>query len=143
MCLFRIPGKQSAIKEYRDKYDRGVSVEFDPICSPATVSSLLKIYLQSLPEPIIPMKNFDDFLEIGSRFKYKQTSDLDPLKNLIEKSLAKINYALLAYLCGFLKKLTEHASETKMDTENFAITFGSNLIRPSEELDMNMIKGHK
>jgi hypothetical protein len=30
-----------------------------------------------------------------------------------------------------------------MDTENLAIAFGSNLIRASEELDMNMIKGHK
>lgn len=140
--LFRIPGKQSSIKEYRDKYDRGASVEFDPTCSPATVSSLLKIYLQSLPEPIIPMKNFDSFLEIGSRFKYQRTSDLDPLKNLIETTLPRINYSLLAYLCVFLKKLTEYAHETKMDTENFAITFGSNLIRASEELDMNMIKGH-
>jgi len=29
-----------------------------------------------------------------------------------------------------------------MDTENLSITFGSNLIRPSEDLDINMIKGY-
>jgi hypothetical protein len=29
-----------------------------------------------------------------------------------------------------------------MDTENFVIVFGSNLIRTSEELDIHMIKGH-
>lgn len=141
--FFRIPGKQSLIKEYRDKYDRGETVEFDSTCSPATVSSLLKIYLQSLPEAVIPMKYFEDFLEIGSRLKYNQTSDLDSLKNMIEKCLPRINYALLAYLCVFLKKLTEYAHETKMDTDNLAITFGSNLIRTADDIDMNMIKGYK
>lgn len=111
--------------------------------SPATLASLLKIYLQSLPEPIIPMKHFDDFLEIGTRFKYNQTSDLDNLKQHVKTSLSKTNYALLAYLCLFLRKLTEYSQETKMDTENLAIAFGSNIIRASEELDMNMIKGHR
>jgi len=89
------------------------------------------------------LKNFDDFLEIGTHFKYNQTNELDNLKQLIETSLSNINYAILAYLCLFLRKLTEYAHETKMDTDNLAIAFGSNLIRSSEELDINMIKGHK
>lgn len=100
------------------------------------------MYLQSLPEPIIPIKHFDEFFEIGSRFKYNQNNDIDALKVLIEKTLSKTNYALLAYLCVFLKKLTVYAHETKMDTDNLALSFGSNLIRTSEELDLNMIKGH-
>jgi SLIT-ROBO Rho GTPase activating protein len=141
--LFRIPGKQSSIKELRDMYDRGVMIELNNSYSPATISSLLKIYLQSLPEPIIPIQYFDEFLEIGSRFKYNQTDSVKRLKLLIDTRLANLNYALLAYLCIFLKKLTEHAHETKMDTDNLAVTFGNNLIRPSEELDLNMIKGHK
>ena len=111
--------------------------------SPASVSSLLKTYLQSLPEPIIPTKSFDDFLEIGSRLKYNQSNDLHRLKQLIENTVPTINYAVLAYLCSFLKKLTDHAHTTKMDTDNLAVVFGSNLIRPEEELDLNMIKGHK
>ncbi|CAF4123854.1 unnamed protein product [Rotaria sp. Silwood2] len=142
LVVIRIPGKQSSIKELRDMYDRGLSIELNNSYSPATISSLLKIYLQSLPEPIIPVKNFDEFFEIGSCFKYNQTNDIDRLKKLIEKTLSSTNYALLAYLCLFLKKLTEHAQETKMDTDNLAVTFGNNLIRTSEELDLNMIKGH-
>ncbi|CAF1960351.1 unnamed protein product [Rotaria magnacalcarata] len=140
--LFRIPGKQSSIKELRDMYDRGLIVELNDTHSPATVSSLLKIYLQSLPEPIIPIKNFDEFFEIGSSFKYNATKDIDRLKILIEKTLSKTNYALLAYICLFLKKLTEHVHETKMDTDNLALTVGNSLIRTSEILDLNMIKGH-
>ncbi|UJR16038.1 hypothetical protein I4U23_002952 [Adineta vaga] len=140
--LFRIPGKQSSIKELRDMYDRGVVIELNNSYSPATISSLLKLYLHSLPEPIIPVKNFDEYFEFGSRFKYNQTNDIDRLKQLIERTLSGINYALLAYLCLFLKKLTNYAHETKMDTDNLAVTFGNNLIRPAEELDLNMIKGH-
>ncbi len=141
--LFRVPGKQSAIKELRDMYDRGLPVELKTCYSPATISSLLKIYLQSLPEPIIPAQYFDDFLEIGSRFKYNQTNDLNRLKQLIESNLSTINHATLAYLCLFLKNLTNHVEITKMDTDNLAVVFGNNLIRPSEELDLNMIKGHR
>ncbi len=131
------------IRELRDRYDRCQIVELDSSHSPSTITSLLKMYLQSLPEPIVPMKHFDDFLEIGSRLKYNQTSDLENLKHLIESKLSNINYALLAYLCLFIRKLTQYAEETKMDTENFAIAFGSNLIRASEELDIHMIKGHR
>nr|ACF75482.1 rho GTPase activating protein [Adineta vaga] len=127
--LFRIPGKQSSIKELRDMYDRGVAIELNNSYSPATISSLLKLYLHSLPEPIIPVKNFDEYFEFGSRFKYNQTNDIDRLKQLIERTLSGINYALLAYLCLFLKKLTHYAHETKMDTDNLAVTFGNNLIR--------------
>ena len=124
-------------------YDRGLIVDLNNSHSPATISSLLKIYLHSLPEPIIPIKNFDEFFELGSRLKYNQTNDIDRLKQSIERTLSSINYAVLAYLCLFLKKLTQHVHETKMDTDNLAVTFGNNLIRPSEELDLNMIKGHK
>ena len=80
--LLRVPGKQSAIKELRDMYDRGLPVELKTCYSPATISSILKIYLQSLPEPIIPAKNFDDFLEIGSRFKYNQTNEFKSIKTI-------------------------------------------------------------
>ncbi len=61
----------------------------------------------------------------------------------MEINLSKINYAVLAYLCLFLKKLTDHVQITKMDTDNLAVVFGNNLIRPPEELDLNMIRGHK
>ncbi len=75
--------------------------------------------------------------------KYNQTNDLNRLKQLIEMNLSNINYAILAYLCIFLKKITDHVHITKMDTDNIAVVFGNNLIRPPEELDLNMIKGHK
>lgn len=124
-------------------YDRGLAIEFKSIHSPATISSLLKTYLQSLPEPIIPTKYFDEFLEIGSLLKYNQNNELNRLKQLIDMNLSNINYAILAYLCFFLKKLTDHVQVTKMDTDNLAVVFGNNLIRPAEELDLNMLKGHK
>jgi hypothetical protein len=61
----------------------------------------------------------------------------------MEINLSKINHAVLAYLCLFLRKLTDHVHITKMDTDNLAVVFGNNLIRPVEELDLNVIKGHK
>lgn len=136
-----VPGKQSHVRELRDKYDRCQLVDLNNSHSPATIASLLKIYLQSLPEPVIPMKYFDDFLEIGTRLKYDSTKELENLKNYAKSSLPKINFQVLAYLCLFLRKLTAYAQETKMDTENLSIAFGSNLIRASDDLDMNMIKG--
>jgi hypothetical protein len=133
-------------------YDRGLAVDLHASYSPATISSLLKMYLQALPESIIPTQYFDDYLEIGSRLKYQdndatrfkyQGNDMNRLKHLIETTLVPMNYAVLAYLCSFLRKITEHAEHTKMDTENLAVVFGSNLIRPVNALDLNMIRGHK
>lgn len=89
------------------------------------------------------MNFFDEFLQIGSKLKYNENDDLDRLKHLIEHSLNEIHYAVLSYLCQFLKKLTEFEHRTKMDTENLALTFGNNLIRSNEESDLNLIKGHK
>ena len=143
LCLIRVPGKQVLIKELRDMYDRGLSVEFKDSYSAATIASLLKIYLQSLPEPIIPTRYFDDFLEIGSRFKYNQTSHLSDLKQLIERNLSSINYTVLSYLCLFLKKIVDHVETTKMDTNSLAVVFGNNLIRPVQEHDLNIIRGHR
>jgi len=140
--LFRVPGKQSSIRELRDLYDRGIAVELNTSFSPATISSLLKNFLQSLPEPIIPTKYFDEFLEIGSKLKYHQGNDLKRLKLLIETTLPPMNYATLSYLCFFLKKITDHVERTKMDTENLAVVFGNNLIRQPNDCDLNMIKGH-
>nr|ACF75516.1 rho GTPase activating protein [Philodina roseola] len=140
--LFRVPGKQSSIRELRDLYDRGLNVELNTSYSPATISSLLKNFLQSLPEPIIPTKYFDEFLEIGCRLKYHQGNDLKRLKNLIETTLPPMNFATLSYLCLFLKKITDHVERTKMDTENLAVVFGNNLIRQPDDCDLNMIRGH-
>lgn len=139
--LFRIPGKQTSIKELREKYDRGVEIELNSSFSPATISSLLKSYLQSLPSPIIPLNFFDEFLQIGSKLKYNENENLDQLKRLIETSLNDVHYAVLSYLCQFLKKFTEFEHRTKMDVENLALTFGNNLIRSNEEFDLNLIKG--
>ncbi|CAF0739032.1 unnamed protein product [Didymodactylos carnosus] len=143
--LFRVPGKQSSIKELRDMYDRGISVRLDETYAPATVSSLLKIYLQSLPEPIIPNLDFDNFLEIGCRFKYPNENERDEKISRLKQAilnLPKINYHVLKYLCLFMKKISDQSAVNKMDTENLAVVFGSNIIRPPEKLDLNMIKGH-
>ena len=140
---FRVPGKQSSIRELRDLYDRGIAVELNTSFSPATISSLLKHFLQSLPEPIIPTKHFDEFLAIGSRLKYQQGNESKQLKALIESTLPPMNYATLAYLSLFLKKITDHVEQTKMDTENLAVVFGNNLIRQPTDCDLNMIRGHR
>lgn len=139
----RIPGKQSSIKELRNLYDRGNSIELNSSYSPATISSLLKNYLQLLPEPIIPRSSFDDFLKIGSDLKLNQLEDLEPLKKLIQDRLSPMYYALLSYLCLFLKRLSEFESETKMDVDNLAVTFGTNLIRTWETENLNVIKEHR
>ena len=143
LFLQRVSGKLSTIRELRDLYDRGLTIEFNETHSLTTISSVLKLYLQSLPEPIIPSGYFYEFFEIGSRLKYNQIKELPFLKSRIDETLPPINHATLGYLCSFLKKLSFHADQTKMDTENLAIIFGSSLIRSDESLDINMVKGHK
>lgn len=107
-----------------------------------TISSLLKCYLQSLPEPIIPFKHFYDYLEVGSHLKYNR-SNLSELKRLIDSSLSETNYEVLGYLCKFLKALTNYVEQTKMSTDNLAIVFQNSFIRSPEETDLQMHQGNK
>ena len=57
--LFRTVGRQAQVQELRKDFDRDEDVNLFRCRDPHTVTSLLKEYLQKLPEPLIPFDYVD------------------------------------------------------------------------------------
>jgi hypothetical protein len=51
--IFRKSGGMISVQKYRDLYDNGEDPDLSECVDPHTVSGLLKLYLRSLPEPLI------------------------------------------------------------------------------------------
>uniref|UniRef100_A0A3B3DXX9 Rho GTPase activating protein 25 n=1 Tax=Oryzias melastigma TaxID=30732 RepID=A0A3B3DXX9_ORYME len=52
--IFRLPGQDNAVKQFRDAFDAGERPSFPSDTDVHTVASLLKLYLRELPEPVVP-----------------------------------------------------------------------------------------
>uniref|UniRef100_A0A3P8VS00 Rho GTPase activating protein 25 n=1 Tax=Cynoglossus semilaevis TaxID=244447 RepID=A0A3P8VS00_CYNSE len=51
--IFRLPGQDNTIKQFRDAFDAGERPSFPSDTDVHTVASLLKLYLRELPEPVV------------------------------------------------------------------------------------------
>uniref|UniRef100_A0A3B3CLW6 Rho GTPase activating protein 25 n=1 Tax=Oryzias melastigma TaxID=30732 RepID=A0A3B3CLW6_ORYME len=131
--IFRLPGQDNAVKQFRDAFDAGERPSFPSDTDVHTVASLLKLYLRELPEPVVPWTQYQDFLDC--------TNMLD--SNTKEKQIAllpRLNYNLLGYVCQFLFEVQLHSSVNKMNVENLATVMGINLLKPQIEDPFTMMK---
>uniref|UniRef100_A0A3P8UUK5 Family with sequence similarity 13 member B n=1 Tax=Cynoglossus semilaevis TaxID=244447 RepID=A0A3P8UUK5_CYNSE len=85
--LFLVNGNAERVDWLRQRYDSGEQVELEKEADLASAVSLLRLFLQELPEPVIPT-------EIQGHI-------LQNLKYLLQQ-LPQLNYGLLRFLCRFL-----------------------------------------
>ncbi|KAM9743951.1 rho GTPase-activating protein 25 [Menidia menidia] len=137
--IFRLPGQDNAVKQFRDAFDAGERPSFPSDTDVHTVASLLKLYLRELPEPVVPWTQYQDFLDC--------TNQMDPSSKegweMLEKQVAllpRINYNLLSYVCRFLFEVQRHCKVNKMNVENLATVMGVNLLKPQIEDPFTMMK---
>uniref|UniRef100_A0A3Q4BIP7 Uncharacterized protein n=1 Tax=Mola mola TaxID=94237 RepID=A0A3Q4BIP7_MOLML len=133
--IFRLPGQDNAVKQFRDAFDAGERPSFPSDTDVHTVASLLKLYLRELPEPVVPWTQYQDFLDC--------TNMLDSSHTELEQQitlLPRINYNLLSYVLRFLFEVQLHSSVNKMNVENLATVMGINLLKPQIEDPITMMK---
>lgn len=130
--VFRIPGLQHEINEYKSMFERGeepilVKVETRDINS---VAGVLKLYFRELSEPLFPLQLFD---ELVACTKYN-TEEPDELKKCLERlqelllPLPRTILVVIRYLFAFLNHLSEYSDENMMDAHNLSVCFGPTLI---------------
>uniref|UniRef100_A0A3Q3JVH2 Rho GTPase activating protein 25 n=1 Tax=Monopterus albus TaxID=43700 RepID=A0A3Q3JVH2_MONAL len=133
--IFRLPGQDNAVKQFRDAFDAGERPSFPSDTDVHTVASLLKLYLRELPEPVVPWTQYQNFLDC--------TNQLDSSSTELEKQIAllpRINYNLLSYICRFLFEVQQHSNLNKMNVENLATVMGINLLKPQIEDPITVMK---
>jgi len=109
----------SAIEALNIKDDVYTGISFG---SSIEASDLIKQWLRSLSDPLIPYAFYNEALEAGRSSDLKATA-------AVFRALLKANQACLDYLCDFLVQMLEYKDTTLMDDAGLAIVFSPNVLR--------------
>lgn len=117
--LFTYRGLQKEITEIRTSLDEGVPNDLLP-GSVHSVAEALLLFLEALPEPVIPYSLYSAALEATPNF------------SLCKEIVARIpdyHRNVFTYLMAFLKELLNHSEDNNLDAKTLALVFGSILLR--------------
>lgn len=121
--LFTYRGLQKEIIEIRTCLDEGVPNDLLP-GSVHSVAEALLLFLEALPEPVIPISLYVEALEATPNFS---------LCKAIVHKLPDHHRNVFTYLMAFLKELLNHSEDNNLDAKTLALVFGSILLREQPE----------
>ncbi|KAJ3827235.1 Rho GTPase activation protein [Lentinula raphanica] len=130
--IYRLSGTTSKVAKLKQLLDRdreAVNLDAQEWSSDINnVTSVLKLWLRELPEPLMTFNLQHGFIEAA-----KIENDRLRHIRLHERvnDLPDPNYATLKYLLGHLHRINQHASENSMTNQNLAIVFGPTLFGQS------------
>jgi hypothetical protein len=138
MGIFRISGISDEITDFRYQFDFGEKVDFKEASDIHTgiltnllndiVSSLLKLYLKLMSEPLIPFDLYDEFLNAQSLDSKEM---IEAFVELLKK-LSPTRKNMLIDLIDLMDKIQLNSSENKMTKENLSIVIGVNVLRSKD-----------
>ncbi|CAL8331370.1 unnamed protein product [Lota lota] len=132
--LYRVVGVSSKvqkllslmIEEKSHEVDLSTSEEWDV----KTITSALKLYLRSLPEPLMTYGLYKDFINPAK--SGSPESRFQAIHCLVHK-LPNKNRNLLGLVLKHLAKVADHSKQNLMTVANLGVVFGPTLMRPQEE----------
>lgn len=133
--LYRLVGVNSKVNKLttmgldRRKADK-LSLEDTGNWEVKTITSAIKHYLRSLPEPLMTFRLHEDFITAAKR-ESKRLRFHD-IHKLVHK-LPENNFKMLELLCEHLKKVADKSNINLMTVANLGVCFGPTLMRPEEE----------
>lgn len=122
--IFRISGSEQEVTFIRNELESGRKVDFT-MYSPHTLTSFVKAFFKSLPEPIIPPKLnkvLDNTLK-KAEFESKELPDdyCEMINQTLVNKLSMSSMALLKELVRLFNKIVEKSSINKMTLDNLFI----------------------
>ncbi|KAG0271431.1 hypothetical protein BGZ95_000757 [Linnemannia exigua] len=138
--IYRRSGMAVEARQLVQAFDAGLhpnlmdTAIYQDICS---ITSVLKQYLRTLPEPLVPYDLYGEFMDATG---LPHTDDkYDTFKELMDR-MPFAHYQTLKVLMEHLNRVTELESINLMTSKNLSVVFGPTLMRnpdPSREiLDM-------
>ncbi|XP_067849766.1 rho GTPase-activating protein 1 isoform X1 [Heptranchias perlo] len=122
--IFRRSANMYLVKEVLDRYNAGVSVDFESYQDVHLAAVMLKTFLRELPEPLLTYNLYDQVVSFG---KVSQGNQVDTVAEMI-RSLPEDNYTVLRYLVEFLGMVADYSELNKMTPSNLALVFGPTLM---------------
>lgn len=136
--IYRIPGNKAAISELSDQVNKAdfswdscnTDVRWEDV---NVVSSLLKLFIRSLPDALLPSSFYNHFIEADKKHGVER---ITALKCLLE-SMPRHSHETMKHLFRHLSRVSKNCDINLMDPKNLAIIFGPSIIRtPNDTLDI-------
>ncbi|KAJ8487154.1 hypothetical protein ONZ51_g4392 [Trametes cubensis] len=126
--IYRIGGTHSKVMKLKERLDRDLdSVNLDAeewSSDISNVTSVLKLWLRELPDPLFTSSQHADFME-AARNENERARHIRLHERV--NALPDPNYSTLKYLMGHLHKVVQHEAQNAMSVQNLAIVFGPTL----------------
>ena len=123
--LFRISASKAELDDLRQRLDSGAAVDYARV-SGHSVAGILKLWLRSLPEPLVPFALYGDFA--GALAGRSADDGVRTLAALVRR-LPPLNRQCLHRLALLLHRVVDHAAENMMHASNISIVFTPLLLR--------------
>uniref|UniRef100_A0A673JMY0 Protein FAM13B-like n=1 Tax=Sinocyclocheilus rhinocerous TaxID=307959 RepID=A0A673JMY0_9TELE len=108
--LFLVNGNAERVEWLRQRYDSGVEVNLEKEADLSSAVSLLRLFLQELPEPVIPAGLQVQILQLYQ--DYSSEEELGRNIKYFLQQLPQVNYSLLRFLCRFLSGVASLQEES-------------------------------
>ncbi|XP_026186892.1 protein FAM13B isoform X2 [Mastacembelus armatus] len=128
--LFLVNGNAERVDWLRQRYDSGEEVELEKEADLASAVSLLRLFLQELPEPVIPTAIQGHILQLHQ--DYSNEAELCRNLKYLLQQLPHLNYGLLRFLCRFLASVASLQQEC-WNVGALAAVFGPDIFHLSTE----------
>ncbi|XP_028573950.2 protein FAM13B isoform X1 [Podarcis muralis] len=121
--LFQVNGNAETVEWLRQRYDNGEDVDLVKEADVPSAISLLRFFLQALPEPVIPSTLHMHLIQLSQDFNEDEFGR--KLRFLLQQ-LPPLNYSLLKFLCRFLANVATHHEEI-WSASSLAAVFGPDI----------------
>uniref|UniRef100_A0A674E729 phosphoinositide 5-phosphatase n=1 Tax=Salmo trutta TaxID=8032 RepID=A0A674E729_SALTR len=127
--LFQQPGLRSEFVEIRDCLDTGMPDSLPG--SNHSVAEALLLFLDALPEPVVPFSLYQQCLECCSN-----TSHAVFLHPQVVSLLPRCHKNVFNYIAAFLRELLKHSTHNNLDVNILATIFAALLLRSPTKQDL-------
>ncbi|KAG6390857.1 hypothetical protein SASPL_148602 [Salvia splendens] len=110
--LFKAQGNKKVLRQLVSLYNQDPNALLPEGINPVDTAELMKCYIASLPEPLIPFELYYDI--IAARFSPHLT------RNTLKK-LATVNYMTLELITALLHRVSQKSLLNKMDARSLAV----------------------
>ncbi|XP_066887793.1 protein FAM13B isoform X6 [Kogia breviceps] len=119
--LFQVNGNAETVEWLRQRYDSGEEVDLVKEADVPSAISLLRFFLQELPEPVIPGSLHIHLMQLSQ--DYNNEDEFGRKLRFLLQQLPPVNYSLLKFLCRFLASVASHHEEI-WSANSLAAVFG-------------------
>eukprot|EP00116_Pleurobrachia_bachei_P002033 sb/3462295/ len=133
--IYRVAGAKSKMQSLCRSFENGLNLVDLTEKSPHLVSSVLKLYLRQLPEPLLMHSNYAELIEVALRHQESPDKKVEHLQDIrkVLLLLPKANRYTLRFIVEHLNRVSKNEAQNQMSSMNLGIVFGPTLVKPMHE----------